>query len=534
LRWSLQHQAIILVLLVPVAVGGFLIAGRLQTGFFPDFDEGGFILDYQMPDGTSLAESSAVTHQIEEVLAHTPEVAAWSRRTGAQLGFDITTQNVGDMSVRLRQNRTRNIDAVMDDVRTQVDAEYPEAQADFHQILQDNIGDIAGSPSPVEIKIFGPDESELESIATQVDTVITKVPGVVDDFDGIVHSGPETVVNVDSARAQRYGLTTDDVTLAAQAALQGVEPTSVQEGDEAVGVRVQLAGPPGVLDAKSLANIRVDSPATGGSVALGQVADIVRRPGTALVTRENQRGMIAVTADLSGRDLGSATSEIQRDVARDITLPQGYSIEYGGLYESQQESFAELGLVLLVAVILVFTLLVVQFHSLRQSLALLAAALLSLFGVVTALWITQTPLNIASFTGAIMIVGIITENGIVLFEFYNRLRTASPGSDVVVLMIQAGRQRLRPILMTTLGAILALWPLALGIGAGAAMQKPLAIAVIGGLSISIFFTLIVAPVLYVAMEAHRPPVHPSVLDAELAGVEAELALAGDSKRGSSI
>jgi CzcA family heavy metal efflux pump len=523
LRWSLRHRVAVLALLVPIAIGGFLIAGRLQTGFFPEFDEGGFILDYQMPDGTSLAESSEVTHQIEGVLAHTPEVAAWSRRTGAQLGFDITTQNVGDMSVRLKRNRSRDIEAVMDDVRTQVDAEFPEAQADFHQILQDNIGDIAGSPSPVEIKIFGPDETELESLATQVDNVITKVPGVVDDFDGIVHSGPETVVNVDSARAQRYGLTTDDVIQAAQAALQGVEPTAIQEGDEVVGVRVQLASQSHVLDASTLENIRIDSPVTGGSIALGQVADIVRKPGTALVTRENQREMIAVTADLAGRDLGSATRQIQSDVARQVDLPKGYSIEYGGLYESQQQSFAELGLVLAVAVVLVFTLLVVQFHSLRQSIALLAAALLSLFGVVAALFVTRTAINIASFTGAIMIVGIITENGIVLFEFYNRLRAASPEADAIDLMIKAGEQRLRPILMTTLGAILALFPLALGIGAGAAMQKPLAIAVIGGLSISVFFTLIVAPVMYVAMEARKPPPHPNILEAEFAAVEAELA-----------
>lgn len=500
LAWCLRHRLAVILMLIPVALATGFLYTHLQTGFFPEFDEGGFILDYQLPDGTSLAQSSKVASQIETVLAHTPEVAAWSRRTGAQLGFAITTQNSGDMSVRLKSNRSRDINAVMDDVRAQVEAQFPAAQVDFHQILQDQIGDIAGSPSPVQVKIYGPDQTELESLANQVDAILQKTPGVVDDFSGIVHSNPESVVNINTRSAQRYGLTTDEITQAAQAALQGAVPTHVQQGEEAVGVRVQIAHPGEALNQSLLPNIPIASPVTGGDIPLSEVATIEHKPGPPQITREDQRQMIAVTASLSGRDLGSATADIQSRIRRHLSLPSGYSIEYGGLYASQQQSFSELGMTLLIAMLFVFTLLVVQFRSIREAIALLLAAILSLFGVMLALTITGTPLNISSFTGSIMIVGIITENGIVLFDYFNRLREKDPLGNIAAQMDEAGVKRLRPILMTTIGAILALMPLALGLGAGAALQKPLAIAVIGGLCISILFTLIVAPVVYIAME----------------------------------
>jgi Cu/Ag efflux pump CusA len=355
----------------------------------------------------------------------------------------------------------------------------------------------------VQVKIYGPDQATLESLAAQADSIITKVPGVVDDFDGVIHSDPQTVVTVNSEAAQRYGFSTDDVASAASAALQGDEPTHIQEGEEPVGVRVVIAHTNGAIDPATLANLPIASPTTGQTLKLSQVADIVSEPGSSQITREDQRQMISVTADLSGRDLGSATSEIQLKIRDGLTLPPGYSITYGGQFASQQRSFSELGAVLAAAALLVFTLLVFQFRSLRQAFAVLVAALLSLSGVLVALFITGTPLNISSFTGAIMIVGIITENGIVLFAFFNQLRAKHPDEHLSILMVRAGEQRLRPILMTTVGAILALFPLALGIGAGAALQKPLAIAVIGGLCVSTVFTLLIAPVIYLSIE-RRP------------------------------
>ena len=504
LGWSLRHKAVVVLLLIPIAVATSMLYSRLQTGFFPEFDEGGFVLDYQLPAGTSLAETNHIAGGIETILKGTPEVAAWSRRTGAQLGFDITTQNSGDMSVRLKSDRTRDINEVMDDVRTQIEAQYPAAQVDLIQVLQDGIGDIAGNPNPVEVKIYGPDQTQLETLAQQVDGVLSKTPGVVDDNSGIVHSNPESSLIVNTQAAQRYGLTTDDITQAAQAALQGVVSTQVQQGEEAVGVRVMQTHPGEQLSQNLLPHILIASPVTGTMIPMSEVATVKTLGGPPQVTREDQRLMIAVTAGLSGRDLGSATADIQQRIKKQVKLPQGYTVEFGGLYASQQQSFAGLGMVLAIAILFVFTLLLFQFRSLRQAIALLLAALLSLFGVLLALFVTKTPLNISSFTGAIMIVGIITENGIVLFDFFNHLRRESPDKEIAEVMAQAGRERLRPILMTTIGAILALLPLALGLGAGAALQKPLAIAVIGGLCVSVFFTLLVAPVLFIGLERFRP------------------------------
>ena len=496
----LRRRAIVLLLLLPVVFGAYFLFKNVQTGFFPEFDEGGFVLDYQLPAGTSLAETDATCKKIEAILAKTPEVAAWSRRTGAQLGFDLTTPNAGDMSVRLTNKRTRDINEVMDDVRSQIKAQVPAADVDFGQILQDNVGDIAGSPRPVEIKIFGDDTATLQDLANKVDDALGKLPYVVDHNPGIVGSGPETVVNVNTENAQRYGLTAQDITGAATAALNGASPTSVQEGEEAVPIRVQLAHSDDLSSPLFLPSIPIASPVTNGVVPLSVVADVAVRPGTPQIGRENQRERIAVTAGLSGRDLGSATQDIQQHIRKEVPLPRGYNIEYGGLYASQQESFGQLALVLALAVLFVFSLLVVQLHSFRQSFALFAAALLSLSGVLLGLFVTHTQLNISSFTGAIMIVGIVTENGIVLFDFMNYLRREALERPLSEVILDAGRQRLRPILMTTLGAILALFPLALGLGAGAAMQKPLAIAVIGGLSVSTLFTLLVAPTLYVTLE----------------------------------
>ena len=504
LVWCLGHRWVVILALLPLAFGTYSLYGRLQTGFFPEFDEGGFILDYQTPAGTSLAQTDVDAFKIEKILGETPEVAAWSRRTGAQLGFSITTLNRGDISVRLKTDRARGIDAIMDEVRGRVEAQVPAVAADFHQILQDQIGDIAGSPAAVQVKIFGDDENQLEQLAIQVNDLIAKVPGVVDNNDGIVNSSPQAVVRVDTARARRFGLTTDDIQTAAQTALVGSVPTNIQQGEQTIGVRVKVATPKGGVDASTLPAIPLPSPVTGKTVPLNQVANINVEGGTPQITREDQRQMIAVEASLAGRDLGSATQEIQAKIAKQVKLPTGYSIEYGGLYASQQESFGQLGSVMLVSLLLVFALLVLQLHSLRQSLALLLAAILSLSGVLAALTLTKTQLNISSFTGAIMIIGIITENGIVLFDFFNRLRREKPDDPMRDLMTQACRERLRPIVMTTIGAILALFPLSLGLGAGAALQKPLAIAVIGGLTVSTLFTLIVAPTLFLALESYKP------------------------------
>jgi CzcA family heavy metal efflux pump len=535
LGWALRHPLVIFLLLMPVALGSYGLFTNLKTGFFPEFDEGAFVIDYKMPAGTSLAETDRVCRQVEGLLGKTPEVAAWSRLSGARSGsgLELAEQNQGDILVRLNKQRTRASDEVMSDVRSRIEGTQPKLQVDLIQILQDGIGDIAGSPSPIEVKIFGDDTAVLTKVASQANDIISKVPGVVDSSNGVVESGPSMTVRVDGARASRYGLTVDAVTSAAQAALRGSVATTLQQGEEGIDVRVRAAGVSHDLDPQSLPDVSIAAPAllsatsstrNGGTVPLRSLATLELQPGTPLITRENQQQMVAVTARLEGRDLGSGVRDVQNQLAQKLKLPPGYRLEYGGLYASQQESFAQLGTVLLLAFLLVTTLLVVQFRSFRQALALFFAAILSLFGVLLGLFVTKTPLNISSFTGAIMIVGVVTENGIVLFDFFNQLREREPHRPLIELMAEAGQARLRPILMTTMGAILALFPLALGLGAGAAMQKPLAVAVIGGLSVSTLFTLIVAPVLYVASENLRGPVggRMTTAEADFTEIEREL------------
>jgi multidrug efflux pump subunit AcrB len=429
-------------------------------------------------------------HGVEKEIGDTPEVAAWSRLTGARSGsgLELTEPNQGDILVRLKRSRARGAEAVMDDLRARVNARYPQVQADLAQMLQDGIGDIAGAPQPIEVKLFGEDPTVLQDLSEKVGDLVAKVPGVVDVNNGIVRTGPETIIQVDSARASRFGMSTADVTVAAAAAMQGTVATRVQQGEQAIAVRVRPARAGEYVDPLTIPDLLVSQ-----NVRLRSVASMQTAPGQAEVTRENQQPMVSVTGRLEGRDLGSAVAEIKAKLAG-LALPRGYRIEYGGLYASQQQSFLQLAIVLLLAIMLISSLLLIQFKSYAQVIALMVASVFSQSGVFLALWLTGIPLNISSMTGAIMIIGVITENGVFLFDTFNSL----PGS-VEDRLVEAGQHRLRPILMTKIGAILAMLPLALGIGAGAAMQQPLAVAVIGGLCVATFLTLLVAPSLYVLL-----------------------------------
>ncbi len=508
----LRYKFVVILLALGSLAGSVFLYNRLQTGFFPEFDEGAFVLDYILPPGTSLDETNRVAAQIEKRIGETPETAAWSRLTGALSGsgLELTEQNQGDILVRLKPDRTRTSLEIMDDLRTQIEEAHPQAEIELLQILQDGIGDIAGSPSPIEVKIYGPDSITLTELAHKAGKIVTDTPGVVDENDGIVEGGPEVLVRVDGAQAARAGLSTDTITSAATAALRGTIATTVQQGETGIPVRVRSSDTT-AGEVQTLPDLPLAAPGAAGgggvsgTVPLRSVATLTVAPGSPQITRENQQLMIAVTARLEGRDLGSGVRDVQARLAKQLPLPSGYRIEYGGLYASQQQSFAQLAGILLVAVVLVSTMLLLLLRSFRQAFALLLAAVLSLSGVLLGLFLTNTPLNLSSFTGAVMIIGIVTEDGIVFFDVVNHLRRLDPEQSLVDIVLESRRLRLRPILMTILAAILALLPLALGIGAGSAMQKPLAIAVIGGLAASTLFTLIVAPVLFIAMERVAVP-----------------------------
>ena len=419
-------------------------------------------------------------------------------RIGTELGFAITEPNTGDFTVTLKKDRKRSIEEVMDEVRGRITKQIPGVETDFIQVLQDLIGDLAGSPAPVEVKLFGEDTVQLEDTARKLAGRLEGVPNAVDVQSGVIESGPELVAHVDPVRAGRAGLTTDTVAEQARAAMFGDVATKLLQGDRQIEVRVRY---PETFrsDPAAMAAIPIRSP-NGFNLPLSALAEVSSVPGTTEAHREDQRRVVAVRAGIAGRDLGSVMKDVSK-LMRSTDLPAGITYTLGGQYQSQNESFRGLAGVLLLAIVLVFAVMLFQFGSFTGPAVILAVMPLSLFGVTLGLWVTGTPLNVSSFMGAIMLVGIVVKNGILLLD--RAQKAEAEGISVEEAVVQAGRVRLRPILMTTLTAILGLVPLALGLGAGAEMQKPLAIAVIGGLTFSTLFTLVFAPMLYVVLRRRK-------------------------------
>jgi multidrug efflux pump subunit AcrB len=496
LDWVFAHRRAALLTTLVAVVLGALIYTRVETGFLPEMDEGGFVLDYRLPPGTSLAETNKVVSQIEAIIKKTPEVAAFSRRTGAQLGFFATDPNEGDILVRLKDSRSRDSDEIVDDLRSQTAEHYPQAHAEFVKLLEDVINDLAGEPRPVEIKLFGNDLQVLQRTAAELGKRVERIPGVVELYNGVSLGSPELVARIDPVRAGRAGLTVQAISTQLSDALLGKRVTQIREGDRLVGVRVRLPDETR-FDFARISNVPITVP-NGFTQPLAAFADIQREAGQSELVRQDQRQMVAITAGLSGRGLGSVTSDV-RALLNKTNLPPGVTYQLGGQYESQQTAFQGLLLVFGLALALVFIVLVVQFRSYAKPLIILFAAPVSLVGALLALWLTRTPLNISSFMGLIMLIGLVVKNGIFLLDYTDKLR-AERDMPLAAALREAGRVRLRPILMTTLCTIFGLAPLAVGLGAGAELQRPLAVAVIGGLTLSTFVTLLVMPMLAVQLE----------------------------------
>lgn len=486
-----------------VAAGLLIVAGVIAqrfvgTGFLPEMDEGAFVLDYFTPGGTALAETDREVHIVERILAETPEITGTSRRTGAELGLFATEQNTGDIVARLRpQNqRSRSIFDVIDDVRTKVETAVPRLHIEFVQILSDVINDLAGSAKPVEIKLFGPDLNRLETYAKSIEPKMTDVAGIEDLFSGVSEPSAELDMRVSEAEANRVGLTPQNVADAAMGALLGVPAGEVRLEDRSIAVRVRA--PDTVrFNRSQLTALPVVSTQTGATVPLGTLATFTPVETRAELLREDQQQMIAMTADVSGRSLGSVMNDVKAVLAKSPP-PVGIRLELGGQYASQQEAFRGMLLVLALAAASVVAVMVLQFQSFVEALIVLLAAPLSFVGAIGLLLLTGTPLNVSSFMGLILLVGLIVKNGIILLDFTRR-RMQADNLPLAQAISEAARVRLRPILMTTLCTLFGLLPLALGLGAGSELQKPLALAVIGGLTLSTPITLYVVPTLLVAI-----------------------------------
>jgi CzcA family heavy metal efflux pump len=495
---ALRHRWLTVVGCAFVLAAGVGLFGRLDSDFLPPMDEGGFVIDYFTPPGTSLSETSGQLLQAEAILRATPEVESYSRRTGARLALAIAEPNTGDFLVKLKRDRRRRTDEVISELRRRFNEAIPGANWEFPGILSDLIGDLMWAPKPIEVKLFSTDEAFLKRQAPVMASHLEKVRGVVDTFDGLVYAGSSVTLKVRTLQARRLGLTADDVARAVTTAMLGETASSVIQGDRLVNIRVKV-DPRRIDRLASLLELPIRT-RSGEIVRLAQVVEISEEPGQLELRREDLRQDVAVTARLEGRDLGSAMAEIRESLGRDPSLPPG-SIEFGGLYQQQQESFRNLLVVLGMAVVLVFTVLLVEFRSFREPLSIITGAMLSMVGTVAALWLTGTSLNVVSLLGAIIGVGIVAKNGILMLDFVEHLR--AEGSALEEALVRSGRRRLRPVLMTSMAAALGMLPLAYGVGSGADMLKPLAVAVIGALSISVLFSLVATPTIFSLLAGNR-------------------------------
>ena len=502
LEWSLSRP-LWLGVACACLVGGTLLAYRsLGSDLLPGMDEGGFILDYVMPAGSSIPSTNQVLAHVEKILQKTPEVDSTSRRTGLQMGLAAVTEaNYGDFTVRLKDKRSRGIDEVMADVRAQIKSSEPQLDVEFTQVLQDNIGDLSNAPEPIQIKLFTQDEALLNELAPRVADEIEKIPGVVDVENGIDNtlSGPATNFMVDPVQAARFGFTPTEIAEDATSILDGlaVNDPLIANG-RPYTIRVRLDD-----DARqSLDAIRntVFNSSSGHTASLGSMTTVTQLPPQNEIRRENLQRLVVVTARLEGSDLGTAIKQVQARVAA-MHLPRSVRVEYGGTYQEQQKSFADLLRVLVLALILVFGVLLAEFRNFAAPFAILVSSVLSIGGVVLALLITGTTFNVASFMGLIMVIGIVAKNGILLLDADERFR--DEGFSARDSMFMAAQRRLRPILMTALAAVTGMLPLALALGAGSQMLQPLALAVIGGLTISIVLSLVVTPGIYFLLTHSR-------------------------------
>jgi multidrug efflux pump subunit AcrB len=520
LTWALVRPLALLLGCLVLVVGTYFAYNALGSDLLPEMDEGAFVLDYLTPAGTSLAETNRILTHVEQILHNTPEVDITSRRTGLQMGLAAVTEaNSGDFTVRLKPNRDRSIDEVIADVRDKITRSEPALDVEFTQVLQDMIGDLSNSPEPIQIKLFCTDPVLLNQLGPRVEAAIKKIPGVVDTQNGVDNtiSGPATSFQVDPVIAGRLGFTPQEVAEDATAILDGLPTTDPMiVNGRPYTIRVRL--PDDSRSSLDAIQNTVFNSSSGHTASLGSLAQVTQLPPQNEILRENLQQLITVTGRLdssvAGADLGTAMQKVQATVAG-LHIPSSVRVEYGGTYQEQQKSFQDLLHVLILALALVFGVLLAEFRNFSAPIAILTSSILSISGVVLALLITQTNFNVASFMGLIMVVGIVAKNGILLLDADEKFRAradlelqenpnAFGGRDLArEAMLHAAQRRLRPIVMTAIAAVCGMLPLAFALGAGSQMLQPLAIAVIGGLLISVFLSLVVTPAIYYRLTKNR-------------------------------
>lgn len=505
--WLSGIMMAVLILLI------IIILPKLKTGFLPEMDEGSIVLDYDSPPGTSLEETDRELKEVEKILVTIPEVEAYSRRTGTQMGFFITEPNRGDYLIQLKSKRDKTTEQVIEDIRKRVETTQPALRIDFGQVINDMLGDLMTSVQPIEIKIFGEDKKKLQELSEQISGIVEKIKGTADVFNGIVITGPSISIQPDYAKQAQFGITSTNFQYQVQTSLEGNVVGNIFEKEQESPIR--LVYPESRrLSMDNINNLQIFLP-NGKLKPISELATVKINEGDAEIERENLQSMGVVSARLESRDLGSVMKDIQNNIAAHILLPAGYHVEYGGSYAEQQKSFKELLMILITSSLLVFCVILFLYKKIKVAFLILVIAMLGIAGSYLSLFLTGTPLNVGSYTGLIMIVGIIGENAIFTFlQFKESLHTLSV-DDAVIYSIST---RLRPKLMTALGAIIALMPLALGIGAGAELHQPLAIAVIGGFLVALPLLLIVLPtMLRLLYKNYKKPVEQEIIKSDQDG-----------------
>ena len=503
LGWTIERPWALSVIAGALLVSGYFAYSGLGSNLLPAMDEGAFILDYIMPAGSSLATTTHVLEQVDKILAETPEVAITTRRTGLQLGLAAVTEaNTGDISVRLKPNRKRSIEEIIAEVRGKIQQREPQLDIEFTQVLEDMIGDLSNSPEPIQIKLFSTDAALLHTLGPKLQAAISEIPGIVDTQNGVDNtlSGPATNFDIDPVVASRLGFTPQEIAEDATSLLDGLpanQPMIIDGRPYTIRIRMSE-------DHRASLNAiqnTVFNSASGHTATLGEMAQITELPPQNEIRRENLVQVNLVSGRLEGSDLGGAMVKVKDAVTR-MHLPANVRVEFGGTYQEQQRSFADLAKVLVLALALVFGVLLAEFRNFSAPASILTSSVLSIAGVLFALFLTRTDFNVASFMGLIMVVGIVAKNGILLLDADERAR--AEGASARDAMIHAAQRRLRPIVMTAAAAMCGMLPLALALGAGSQMLQPLAIAVIGGLLLSVLLSLIVTPALYYQLTSTKP------------------------------
>jgi len=494
LRRALPHsRALALGLIATGVIVGGIASTQVASGFMPEMDEGGFVLDYIAPPGLSLTETDRLLSQLEEIVRSVPEVASYSRRTGLQLGGGLTEANTGDMFIRLKPMPRRAIDEVMGEIRERIETSVPGLETETIQLIGDIIGDLTAVPQPIEVKFYSNDPAAISAAADLAVTALENISGVVEVRKSDRIAGDAVVVSFDRAHLALEGLDPALVTAQLEPLVGGGIAGSVQSGERTINIRVWT--PEELRDrVEAIKGLQLRAP-DGHLLPLHRVARVDVIKGQAQSSRENLQPMTAVTGRLEGSDMGSAMRDVS-EAMQAVTLPAGVRYEFGGLYAEQQKSFHDLLTVFAAALVLVGLLLLFVFRDITQALSIILVVGLTVAGVLCALVITGTELNIAAMMGLTMVVGIIAELGVFYF--------AELPDTVInhVHRIEAGRARLRPIFMSALIAILALAPLALKLGEGAALLAPMAVTIICGLLFGAPLVLIAAPIMHSAL-AHN-------------------------------